>query len=120
MRIRPLTEIGANRALCLTTIRIAAGASTYESQRQISKRDRLGIPHDQCGQRGDFVIDGAVTCRSHAGAAALAFVLEHHRERTDAEEIVRPRCGCDSATVRRVLIEHGTCAMGGCPYGGDV
>lgn len=40
--------------------------------------------------------------------------------RSDEQEIARPRCGCQTATVRRVIQDHGTCGMGGCPYGGDV
>lgn len=40
--------------------------------------------------------------------------------RTDAEEIARPRCGCGSDIARRVIIDHGTCGMVGCPYGGDL
>lgn len=39
--------------------------------------------------------------------------------RTDADEIARPRCGCPTATIERVIRDHGTCGMGGCPYGGD-
>jgi len=40
--------------------------------------------------------------------------------RSDEEEIANPRCGCSSETARRVIVDHGTCSMGGCPYGGDV
>ena len=35
-------------------------------------------------------------------------------------EIERPKCGCKSATVQRVILENGACGMGGCPYGGDL
>lgn len=31
----------------------------------------------------------------------------------------RPACLCPRETIRRVLIERGTCGGGGCPYGGD-
>lgn len=35
-------------------------------------------------------------------------------------DVTQPRCGCDPEVARRVIVEHGTCHMGGCPYGGDV
>jgi predicted FMN-binding regulatory protein PaiB len=41
-------------------------------------------------------------------------------EKTDEQEIANPRCGCPTETVRRVIVEHGVCGMGGCPYGGDI
>jgi len=36
------------------------------------------------------------------------------------EDIANPRCGCSSEVARRVIVDHGTCNMAGCPYGGDV
>lgn len=52
-------------------------------------------------------------------AALTLEASSHERRRTDAEEVSRPRCGCPSATVERVIRHGGTCGMGGCPYGGD-
>lgn len=121
LKVDPLKEIGAHRALCVETVRVAAGLKTGTAQRRAFVARRAGIPVDQCGHRGDFTVDGRVLCRAHAQAAALAFVIEHQvRERTDADEIAQPRCGCPSDTVRRVIVEHGTCSMGGRPYGGDI
>lgn len=42
------------------------------------------------------------------------------RQRSDEDEIANPRCGCPMGTVRRVIVDHGTCGKGGCPYGGDL
>lgn len=35
------------------------------------------------------------------------------------EDLASPRCGCSPDVARRVIVDHGTCGMGGCPYGGD-
>ena len=120
MNIKPLTEIGVHRGLCSVTIRIARGQNTTEAQRQASRRRRYNVPIDQCFTRADFEVDGKRMCRAHAGQAALAHLIAASRVPTDEEEAARPRCGCDPAVARRVIIEHGTCAKGGCPYGGDV
>lgn len=119
MNIKPVTEIGANRALCVTTVRVAAGLKTYEAKRHAYRREQLGVPIGQCAARADFLVDGKPTCRQHTQQAALAHMLQAGHERTDEEHIARPLCGCPSATARRVIIEHGTCGRGGCPYGGD-
>lgn len=76
LRISPVSEIGAYRPLCTTTIRVAAGLKTHEAKRQAYKRDRLGVPITQCAARADFLVNGAPTCRTHAAAAALAHILE--------------------------------------------
>jgi len=120
MKIKPVTEVGANRGLCTVTIRIARGHNTIEAQRQADRRRRFNVPIDQCFTRADFVVDGKRMCRAHAGQAALAHLIAASVERTDEEEAANPRCGCDPAVARRVIIEHGTCAKGGCPYGGDI
>jgi hypothetical protein len=76
MKITPVREIGNRRPLCTTTIRVAAGLKTTASQRGAYNRKRLGVPVDQCGARADFIVDGAPTCRPHAGAAALTHMLK--------------------------------------------
>lgn len=119
MKIEPMKPIGANRPLCEQKIRVAAGLVTKEAQRGAHRREMRNIPVNQCGRRSDFTVDGTPLCRAHAGQVALAHLLEPP-PRTDADEIARPRCGCSSETVRRVIVEHGTCTMGGCPYGGDL
>lgn len=116
--IKPLAEIGANRPLCEHKVRVAAGLATTEAQRAAARRKHIGVTIDQCGKRGDFRFGGVVLCRAHAGQEALRLMLAD-QPRTDAQEIAHPRCQCSSETVRRVLVDHGTCAMGGCPYGGD-
>lgn len=75
MRIEPVREIGAHRPLCVVTIRIAAGRDTYEAKRQAYKRAKLGVPITQCAARSDFLVDGQPTCRAHAGAAALDYLI---------------------------------------------
>lgn len=79
MKIDPLKEIGAYRALCVETVRVAAGMKTGTAQRRAFVAKRKGHPVDQCGHRGDFTVDGRVLCRAHAQAAALAHVLENQR-----------------------------------------
>lgn len=32
----------------------------------------------------------------------------------------RGACLCPLSTIERVVVDHGTCGRGGCPYGGDV
>lgn len=32
----------------------------------------------------------------------------------------RGACLCPLSTIERVIVDHGTCGRGGCPYGGDV
>lgn len=69
---------------------------------------------------GDLTIDDGNYCDDCRMADALDCMAVGTCERRDmAREIARPRCGCSSETVRRVLVEHGTCGGGGCPYGGD-
>ncbi len=40
-------------------------------------------------------------------------------ERTERTFPVRIACGCTPECFDRVVLEHGTCGRGGCPYGGD-
>lgn len=55
------------------------------------------------------------------GARAIVRALAKlNAPRGDAEEAAQPRCGCTPEIARRVIVDHGTCGMGGCPYGGDV
>jgi hypothetical protein len=60
--------------------------------------------------------------RDHAESirVVLDIVATVPRERTQAEEVANPRCGCPTETARRVIVEYGTCTKGGCPYGGDI
>jgi len=53
-------------------------------------------------------------------ADAILSLVGSKPERTDTDEIARPRCGCPSETARRVIVDHGVCGKGGCPYGGDL
>lgn len=75
MKITPVKEIGSNRLLCVTKIRVAKGLATNAAKYGAFERERKKIPIDQCGHRSDFLVDGAPTCRAHAGAAALAHLL---------------------------------------------
>ncbi|HLY89062.1 MAG TPA: hypothetical protein VKQ27_08765 [Acetobacteraceae bacterium] len=68
--------------------------------------DRFSCTHWDAGAKYDLT------------AEILALLT--HTEKTDEQEIARPRCGCPTETVRRVIQDHGTCGMGGCPYGGDI
>ena len=76
VRFSPVKEIGSHRPLCTAKIRVAAGLKTDASQRGAWQRKRLGVPVDQCGHRADFLLNGAPTCRPHAGARALEILLE--------------------------------------------
>lgn len=118
VEIKPLTAIGANRALCQHQVHVVANLATNAARRGAYQRERIGVPVDQCGKRGDFTFAGVVLCRAHAALEALRILLAG-QPRTNAQEIALPRCGCGSETVRRVLIENGVCGRGGCPYGGD-
>lgn len=119
MTIKPALEIGDARGRCTHRVRVSK-TETGQKQRSAYARRKIGVPEDQCGRRSDFIVDGARMCRGHAGAAALEHLLEASRPRTNEEEIANPRCRCPTARVRHVIIEHGTCPMAGCPYGGDV
>jgi hypothetical protein len=75
MVIKPITAIGVHKPLCVAKVRVAAGLKTNTAQHRAWKAKRAGIPVDQCGHRADFTIDGEHLCRPHAGAAALAHLL---------------------------------------------
>lgn len=64
---------------------------------------------------GKACVIAAITFAMESTAAARLAAV-----RTDADEIADPRCRCPTATVERVIRDHGTCGMGGCPYGGDI
>lgn len=76
MKIKPVTEIGSNRPLCTMTIRVAAGLASNSAKYGAGQRKRRGVPIDQCGARGDFLVDGEPRCRPHAGQEALRHLLE--------------------------------------------
>jgi hypothetical protein len=80
MIIKPVREIGKNRPLCTTKIRVAAGLKTHAAQRGAYQRKRLGVPVDQCGAVSDFIVDGEPTCRTHASAMALNHIINRGGE----------------------------------------
>lgn len=80
MIIKPVSEVGADRSLCVHQVRVAAGLSTRSSQHGAYERKRKGVPIDQCGKRSDFLVDGQPICRAHAGQMALAQMLKEQAD----------------------------------------
>lgn len=114
-----VTSSGSDRPACVETIHIAKNTAAANHAADVRRRKK--IPIDQCGERASHMIDGRPTCIRHAGTAALNHVIATSAPpRTDEEEAASPRCGCKPEVARRVIIEGGTCCMGGCPYGGDL
>lgn len=120
MRIARTSGTGKNKPVCLIEVRTSKTVETRTLRYRKYQMTKRGLPENACGGRASYLIDGKAMCDRHAGAAALQHLVDKQRARSDKREIERPRCGCPSETVRRVLVKHGTCGMGGCPYGGDV
>ncbi len=76
MKIVPVTQVGRERPLCTFKIRLAEGLKTNSAQFGAFERKRKGIPVDECGKTGDFLVDGDPRCRAHAGQAALRYLVE--------------------------------------------
>lgn len=77
--------------------------------------DRLAIPTgDVRALLEEAEQDGVLTVR----------VVTQDEEPDDAIEAIRAAgrgaCLCPLSTIERVVVDHGTCGRGGCPYGGDV
>lgn len=45
---------------------------------------------------------------------------DDHEAMAAIREAGRGACLCPLSTIERVVVEHGQCGRGGCPYGGDV
>lgn len=119
MNISRTDGIGKNKPVCLIEVRTSKTVETNTLRYRKYQMQRRGLPENACGGRATFLIDGVAMCDRHAGAAALQHMIDKQRARSDKREIEKPRCGCSSEDVRRVLVDHGTCPRGGCPYGGD-
>lgn len=79
----------------------------YDTTRKVYERQGGGSVRDSTPERR------RAWCSMAAPMPKLAPGDENERE------IANPRCGCSPETVRHVLVDHGTCSGGGCPYGGD-
>lgn len=57
------------------------------------------------------------------GVFAIRVVTHDEEAEPEIEKIRaagRGACLCPLSTIERVIVDHGTCGRGGCPYGGDV
>lgn len=75
MKITALPGVGSEKRPCEQEIRVAAAMDTMAAMYGAAERARKGIPLNQCGIRGAFLVDGKPLCRAHAGAAALRHIL---------------------------------------------
>jgi hypothetical protein len=75
--IKPVREIGSNRAPCVQPIRVAKDRATPHSRYALHERERRGLPTNLCGKRSDFLVDGKPICRAHAGHLALSWIITH-------------------------------------------
>ena len=77
--------------------------------------DRLDVPSgDIRALLEEAEADGILTVRvvTHEG--------EPLPEMDEIRAAGRGACLCPLSTIERVVVDHGTCGRGGCPYGGDV
>lgn len=57
------------------------------------------------------------------GGLSVRVVTQEGDQAPEMDEILaagRGACLCPLSTIERVVVDHGTCGRGGCPYGGDV